>query len=207
MSEFRFYHLERRRIDQALPAILEEALAEGCASSSRRRRPTWSRRSNERLWTYSDESFLPHGSARDGDPARPADLPDRPATTIPTARACACCSPASSCDGLRASCRLRARHPPLRRRRRRGARRSAPPMEPRKVRRRRAELLARRRRRRVGEGPVGAGADDPRASGGSGPWTKARTLSKPQAFKRSRQYFWPARADIGRKISQMGRRL
>jgi len=29
VSEFRFLHLERRRIDQALPDILEEALAAG----------------------------------------------------------------------------------------------------------------------------------------------------------------------------------
>ena len=29
MPEFRFYHLERRRLDQALPDLLEEALAAG----------------------------------------------------------------------------------------------------------------------------------------------------------------------------------
>ena len=68
MSEFRFLHLERRRIDQALPNILEEALAAGWrvvvqAASEERVEAL-----NERLWTYSDESFLPHGSARDGDP-------------------------------------------------------------------------------------------------------------------------------------------
>ena len=68
MSEFRFLHLERRRIDQALPDILEDALAAGWrvviqAASEERIEAL-----NERLWTYSDESFLPHGSARDGDP-------------------------------------------------------------------------------------------------------------------------------------------
>ena len=68
MSEFRFLHLERRRIDQALPDILEEALAAGWrvvvqAASEERVEAL-----NERLWTYSDESFLPHGSARDGEP-------------------------------------------------------------------------------------------------------------------------------------------
>ena len=67
MSEFRFLHLERRRIDQALPDILEEALAAGWravvqASSEERVEAL-----NERLWTYADESFLPHGSARDGE--------------------------------------------------------------------------------------------------------------------------------------------
>ena len=67
MSEFRFLHLERRRIDQALPDILEEALAAGWrvvvqAASEERVEAL-----NERLWTYSDESFLAHGSARDGE--------------------------------------------------------------------------------------------------------------------------------------------
>ena len=67
MPEFRFLHLERRRIDQALPDILEEALAAGWravvqASSDERVEAL-----NERLWTYADESFLPHGSARDGE--------------------------------------------------------------------------------------------------------------------------------------------
>ncbi len=68
MSEFRFLHLERRRIDQALPDILEEALAAGWrvviqAGSEERVEAL-----NERLWTYADESFLPHGSVRDGEP-------------------------------------------------------------------------------------------------------------------------------------------
>ena len=67
MSEFRFLHLERRRIDQALPDLLEDALAAGWrvviqAASEERVEAL-----NERLWTYSDDSFLPHGSARDGD--------------------------------------------------------------------------------------------------------------------------------------------
>jgi DNA polymerase III subunit chi len=29
MTEVRFYHLERRKLEEALPALLEEALAEG----------------------------------------------------------------------------------------------------------------------------------------------------------------------------------
>jgi DNA polymerase III subunit chi len=66
MGDMRFCHLERRRIDQALPALLDEALAAGWrvvvqAASDERVEAL-----NERLWTYADESFLPHGSARDG---------------------------------------------------------------------------------------------------------------------------------------------
>jgi len=69
MSEFRFLHLERRRIDQALPAILEEALAAGWRVVVQAASEELVEALNERLWTYSDESFLPHGSARDGEPA------------------------------------------------------------------------------------------------------------------------------------------
>jgi DNA polymerase-3 subunit chi len=78
VNEFRFLHLERRRIDQALPDILDDALAAGWrvviqAASEERVEAL-----NERLWTYSDESFLPHGSARDGDPhAQPIYLTAR----------------------------------------------------------------------------------------------------------------------------------
>ena len=69
MTEVRFHHLERRRLDQALPRLLEGALEEGRrvvvrASSGERVAAL-----NERLWTYDDASFLPHGAAGDGDPA------------------------------------------------------------------------------------------------------------------------------------------
>ena len=68
MNEVRFHHLERRRIDQALPRLLERALEEGrrivvCASSDEMVAAL-----NERLWTYDEASFLPHGAAGDGDP-------------------------------------------------------------------------------------------------------------------------------------------
>src|SRR5579863_3263427 len=68
MPEFRFYHLERRRLDSALPEILEEALAEGARAVVQAPSGEQVEALNERLWTYADESFLPHGSARDGEP-------------------------------------------------------------------------------------------------------------------------------------------
>jgi DNA polymerase III subunit chi len=67
LSEFRFLHLERRRIDQALPDILQEALAAGWRVVVQAASEERAEALNERLWTYSDESFLPHGSARDGE--------------------------------------------------------------------------------------------------------------------------------------------
>jgi len=69
MSEIRFHHLERRRIDEALPRLLEQALEEGRRVLVRASSEDMAAALNERLWTYDDASFLPHGAASDGDPA------------------------------------------------------------------------------------------------------------------------------------------
>jgi DNA polymerase III subunit chi len=68
VSEVRFHHLERRRIDQALPRLLEQALEEGRRVVVRASSDEMVAALNERLWTYDDASFLPHGAAGDGDP-------------------------------------------------------------------------------------------------------------------------------------------
>jgi DNA polymerase-3 subunit chi len=68
MTEIRFYHLQGRKPEEALPALLEEALAEGLRAVVEALASEWIEALDERLWTYADESFLPHGSARDGEP-------------------------------------------------------------------------------------------------------------------------------------------
>ena len=68
MSEIRFYHLERRGVDEALPFLLEHALDEGRRVLVRASSDEMVAALNERLWTYDDASFLPHGAASDGDP-------------------------------------------------------------------------------------------------------------------------------------------
>ena len=68
MTEIRFYHLEQRRVDQALPPLLERALEEGRRVLVRASSHEMVAALNERLWTYDDASFLPHGAAGDGDP-------------------------------------------------------------------------------------------------------------------------------------------
>jgi DNA polymerase III subunit chi len=68
VTEVRFYHLEQRRIDQSLPGLLERALEEGRRVLVRASSNEMVAALNERLWTYDDASFLPHGSAGDGDP-------------------------------------------------------------------------------------------------------------------------------------------
>ncbi|HZT51274.1 MAG TPA: DNA polymerase III subunit chi [Stellaceae bacterium] len=70
MTEVGFYHLRTTPLERALPQLLERALAAG-------HRVLVMAGSDERvmaldtlLWTYSDASFLPHGTARDGNAAR-----------------------------------------------------------------------------------------------------------------------------------------
>jgi DNA polymerase-3 subunit chi len=69
VPEFRFHHLERRRVDAALPALLEAAQAEGTRVVVQTADAAARDALNERLWTYREDSFLPHGGPGDGDPA------------------------------------------------------------------------------------------------------------------------------------------
>jgi DNA polymerase III subunit chi len=68
VTEIRFYHLQRRKPEEALPALLEDALAQDFKVVVEAPVREWIEALDERLWTYSDESFLPHGTARDGEP-------------------------------------------------------------------------------------------------------------------------------------------
>ena len=66
MTEFRFYHLQRKTLEQALPSLLTKVLERGqralvLAGSEERVEHL-----NQLLWTWDTASFLPHGSARDG---------------------------------------------------------------------------------------------------------------------------------------------
>lgn len=69
-TEVLFYHLERSPLEHVLPTLVEKTLARGW-------RAVIQAGSNERidglddlLWTYRDDSFLPHATAKDGDPAQ-----------------------------------------------------------------------------------------------------------------------------------------
>ena len=68
-TEVLFYHLERAPLERVLPDLLERSLERGW-------RAVVQASSDERidaldslLWTFRDESFLPHGTVKDGDPA------------------------------------------------------------------------------------------------------------------------------------------
>jgi DNA polymerase III subunit chi len=68
MTEIWFYHLQRRSLDEVLPGLLERALQRGWRAVVQGASEERIAALDEHLWTYSDESFLPHASARDGDP-------------------------------------------------------------------------------------------------------------------------------------------
>lgn len=67
MTEVLFYHLERQPLERVLPSLVERTVARGW-------RAVVQAGSDERvealdglLWTYADESFLPHGTKKDGN--------------------------------------------------------------------------------------------------------------------------------------------
>ncbi|MEE8275449.1 MAG: DNA polymerase III subunit chi, partial [Alphaproteobacteria bacterium] len=67
MTEIGFYHLQTTALERALPRLLAKAYEAGMrtvvlAGSEERIEAL-----NAALWTFDPASFLPHGSARDGD--------------------------------------------------------------------------------------------------------------------------------------------
>lgn len=70
MTQVLFYLCERSPLAQVLPDLLEKSLQRGwkavvqCVSDARLLAL------DQLLWTYRDDSFMPHGTARDGDGAQ-----------------------------------------------------------------------------------------------------------------------------------------
>ena len=67
MTEVLFYHLHRQPLERVLPNLLERSLERGwrvvVQSSSEERLEAL----DAHLWTFSDDSFLPHGTWRDSE--------------------------------------------------------------------------------------------------------------------------------------------
>ena len=68
MMDIWFYHLTRQTLDKALPMLLERSLERGWKAVVQLRSEERLTALDEVLWTYSEESFLAHGTAKDGDP-------------------------------------------------------------------------------------------------------------------------------------------
>lgn len=69
MTEVLFYHLEQQPLERVLPALLERTLARGWRAVVQASSPERVETLDTLLWTYADDSFLAHGTAKDGAPA------------------------------------------------------------------------------------------------------------------------------------------
>jgi DNA polymerase-3 subunit chi len=77
-----FYHLERSSLEQVLPELLERTLGRGWRARVRSGDPGRIEALDNWLWTWRDDSFLPHGLAgepfADRQPILLGDGPDNP---------------------------------------------------------------------------------------------------------------------------------
>ena len=69
MGEIGFYHLASTALERSLPKLLEQAWTQGYRIVVRAASPERVEQLSATLWTYDEASFLPHGSARDGNAA------------------------------------------------------------------------------------------------------------------------------------------
>jgi DNA polymerase-3 subunit chi len=69
MTEALFYHLERRRLEDVLPGLVEKSLGRGWRALIRADSAERSDALDTLLWTYDEQSFLPHAQMGDGEPA------------------------------------------------------------------------------------------------------------------------------------------
>ncbi|MCR5880307.1 DNA polymerase III subunit chi [Phenylobacterium sp. J367] len=65
-----FYHLERTGLDQALPELLEKTLQRGWKAVVRTPHAERLEHLDGWLWSYREDSFLPHGIAAEPNAAR-----------------------------------------------------------------------------------------------------------------------------------------
>ena len=72
MTEILFYHLQNQPLEVVLPALLTKSLERGWRAVIQVTTEERLSALDDTLWTYSDESFLPHGTDRE---AHAADQP------------------------------------------------------------------------------------------------------------------------------------
>jgi len=70
MTEVLFYHLEPQPLERVLPALIERTLERGWRAVVQAGSEERVEALDTLLWTYREESFLPHGTKRDGNPAQ-----------------------------------------------------------------------------------------------------------------------------------------
>lgn len=67
MTETLFYHLERRGLEDVLPGLVEKSLQRGWRAAIKADSPERSDALDSLLWTYDEQSFLPHAQQGDGE--------------------------------------------------------------------------------------------------------------------------------------------
>jgi DNA polymerase-3 subunit chi len=68
MTEVLFYHLEHQPLERALPSLVERTLERGWRAVVQAGSEERVEALDTLLWTYREESFLPHGTRREGNP-------------------------------------------------------------------------------------------------------------------------------------------
>jgi DNA polymerase-3 subunit chi len=69
LTEVLFYHLQRQALEAVLPTLLQRSLERGWRALVRAASDERLSALDDHLWTFSDESFLPHGMDREPDAA------------------------------------------------------------------------------------------------------------------------------------------
>jgi len=69
MTEVLFYHLQRQPLESVLPSLLERSVERGWRVVVQMAADERVEALDAHLWTYREDSFLPHGTARDGEPS------------------------------------------------------------------------------------------------------------------------------------------
>jgi DNA polymerase III subunit chi len=65
MTELLFYHLQRQTLERVLPTLIEKSLARGWRVVVQTASDERVESLDAHLWTFRDDSFLPHGTWRD----------------------------------------------------------------------------------------------------------------------------------------------
>jgi DNA polymerase-3 subunit chi len=66
MAELRIYHLTAQSVTDGLPGLLQTALSRDLWCHLYVPDDAWAEKIADHLWTYRQDSFLPHGTKKDG---------------------------------------------------------------------------------------------------------------------------------------------
>jgi DNA polymerase-3 subunit chi len=69
VTEILFFHLQRQPLEKALPKLVAVSLERGWRAIVKLTSEERQSALDDALWTFSDESFLPHGTDKEPDPA------------------------------------------------------------------------------------------------------------------------------------------